>query len=75
MPPAFADGVALFNAGLLRGARAFEELLDDARRDERWDLLIALVRSRSATTKWTSGAGAARMCSASGSRSSARFPT
>jgi uncharacterized protein len=63
MPPAFADGVALFNAGsFFEAHEAFEELLDDVEEDERWDLLIALVQVAVGYHKWTSGhPGAARM--------------
>jgi len=63
MPPAFADGVALFNAGsYFEAHEAFEELLDEVEEDERWDLLIALVQVAVGYHKWTSGhPGAARM--------------
>jgi predicted metal-dependent hydrolase len=44
-PPAFADGVRLFNAGEFFAAHeAFEELLDAVEEDGRWDLLVALVQ-------------------------------
>jgi predicted metal-dependent hydrolase len=44
-PPAFADGVNLFNAGEFFAAHeAFEELLDAVEEDGRWDLLVALVQ-------------------------------
>jgi predicted metal-dependent hydrolase len=63
MPPAFADGVALFNAGsFFEAHEAFEELLDEVEEDERWDLLIALVQVAVGYHKWTSGhPGAPRM--------------
>jgi hypothetical protein len=44
-PPAFADGVRLFNTGEFFAAHeAFEELLDAVEEDGRWDLLVALVQ-------------------------------
>jgi uncharacterized protein len=63
MPPGFADGVALFNAGCFFEAHeAFEELLDDVEEDERWDLLVALIQVAVGYHKRTSGhPGAARM--------------
>jgi predicted metal-dependent hydrolase len=63
MPPAFVDGVALFNAGrFFEAHEAFEELLDDVEEDDRWDLLVALIQVAVGYHKWTSGhPGAARM--------------
>jgi predicted metal-dependent hydrolase len=63
MPAAFADGVALFNAGqFFEAHEAFEDLLDEVEEDERWDLLIALIQVAVGYHKWTSGhPGAARM--------------
>jgi predicted metal-dependent hydrolase len=44
-PPAFADGVRLFNTGDFFAAHeAFEELLDAVEEDGRWELLVALVQ-------------------------------
>jgi predicted metal-dependent hydrolase len=75
MPPAFADGVALFNAGsYFEAHEAFEELLDEVEEDERWDLLIALVQVAVGYHKWTSGhPGAARMFGLGGDKLAA-FP-
>ena len=63
MPPAFTDGVALFNAGrFFEAHEVFEELLDDVEEDERWNLLVALIQVAVGYHKWTSGhPGAARM--------------
>jgi predicted metal-dependent hydrolase len=45
MPPGFVEGVRRFNRGDFFAAHeAFEELLDDAEADARWDLLVALVQ-------------------------------
>jgi predicted metal-dependent hydrolase len=63
MPPAFDDGVALFNHGrFFEAHEVFEELLDEVEEDERWDLLVALIQVAVGYHKWTSGhPGAARM--------------
>ena len=63
MPPAFADAVALFNAGrFFEAHEAFEDLLDDVEEDRRWDLLIALIQVAVGYHKLASGhPGSARM--------------
>jgi predicted metal-dependent hydrolase len=63
MPPAFAAGVTLFNAGrFFEAHEAFEDLLDEVEEDDRWDLLVALIQVAVGYHKWTSGhAGAPRM--------------
>jgi predicted metal-dependent hydrolase len=63
MPPAFDDGVALFNDGqFFEAHEAFEELLDDVEEDERWDLLVALIQVAVGYHKLASGhPGSARM--------------
>lgn len=63
MPPAFEDGVTLFNQGhFFEAHEAFEELLEEVEEDGRWDLLVALIQVAVGYHKWTSGhAGAARM--------------
>jgi predicted metal-dependent hydrolase len=62
-PPAFLDGVRLFNAGqFFEAHEAFEELLDDVEADGRWDLLVALIQVAVGYHKLASGYdGAARM--------------
>ena len=45
LPPAFLDGVRLFNSRqFFEAHEAFEELLDDVEEDGRWDLLVALIQ-------------------------------
>ena len=63
MPPAFADGVALFNGGrFFEAHEAFEDLLDEVEEDGRWDLLLALIQVAVGYHKLASGhAGSARM--------------
>jgi uncharacterized protein len=62
-PPAFLDGVRLFNARqFFEAHEAFEELLDDVEEDGRWDLLVALIQVAVGYHKLASGYdGAARM--------------
>jgi len=62
-PPAFLDGVRLFNSGrFFEAHEAFEELLDDVEADGRWDLLVALIQVAVGYHKLSSGHdGAARM--------------
>ena len=62
-PPAFLDGVRLFNSGrFFEAHEAFEELLDDVEADGRWDLLVALIQVAVGYHKLASGYdGAARM--------------
>jgi predicted metal-dependent hydrolase len=63
LPPAFLDGVRLFNARqFFEAHEAFEELLDDVEEDGRWDLLVALIQVAVGYHKLASGYdGAARM--------------
>lgn len=63
MPPAFDDGVALFNGGhFFEAHEAFEDLLDEVEEDGRWDLLIALIQVAVGYHKLASAhAGSARM--------------
>ena len=63
MPPAFLDGVRLFNSRqFFEAHEAFEELLDDVEEDGRWDLLVALIQVAVGYHKLASGYdGAPRM--------------
>ena len=63
MPPAFLDGVRLFNSRqFFEAHEAFEELLDDVEEDGRWDLLVALIQVAVGYHKLASGYdGATRM--------------
>ncbi|MFN8546101.1 MAG: DUF309 domain-containing protein [Candidatus Binatia bacterium] len=58
-----AHGIALFNAGdFFEAHDAFEEQLEGAESDERWELLLGLIRVAVAYHKLASGhAGSARM--------------
>jgi predicted metal-dependent hydrolase len=62
-PPAFLDGIRLFNAGrFFEAHEAFEELLDDVEADGRWDLLVALIQVAVGYHKLAAGYdGAVRM--------------
>jgi uncharacterized protein len=62
-PPAFLDGVRLFNSRqFFEAHEAFEELLDEVEEDGRWDLLVALIQVAVGYHKLASGYdGAARM--------------
>jgi uncharacterized protein len=62
-PPAFLDGVRLFNSRqFFEAHEAFEELLDEVEDDGRWDLLVALIQVAVGYHKLASGYdGAARM--------------
>ena len=45
LPPAFLQGVRLFNGGrYFEAHEAFEELLDGVETDDRWALLVALIQ-------------------------------
>jgi predicted metal-dependent hydrolase len=74
-PPAFLDGVRLFNARqFFEAHEAFEELLDDVEEDGRWELLVALIQVAVGYHKLASGYdGAARMLGL-GAEKLAAFP-
>jgi predicted metal-dependent hydrolase len=55
-PPAFLDGVRLFNGGqYFEAHEAFEELMDHVEEDRRWDLLVALIQVSVGYHKCVSG--------------------
>jgi predicted metal-dependent hydrolase len=55
-PPAFLDGVRLFNGGrYFEAHEAFEDLMDHVEEDGRWDLLVALIQVSVGYHKFVSG--------------------
>lgn len=63
LPSGFAEGVRRFNVGeFFEAHEAFEESLDEAEGDDRWDLLVALIQVAVGYHKCASGhPGGARM--------------